>query len=475
MGWRFRALWRNIRYKGGRVFSRGPRRLRARARHPFAHYVVVGIAFALMVLVLQNPGMLESGWQHLSLTARNGADWAAPAVSRSLLIEPERAVRLVDDTLPRFRAGDHEPAPKMSWTMMIRSWVFTMTGYDFSQPTSFLDVELPGYASVARQNRESLRGPSEAMPPDSMIGQAHPDVPILTLPNHRSDEGSIPPEPTPLPTPGTPNDPEPDQTPVREPEAPQPSDPRPQPTRTEVLAAADWGERPLIAVIHTHPSEMYRTDSFAPSDAHGFHLFDTAETGIIRVGRRLVDTLWEQYGIPAVHDTTLHNTPCHSCAYRESRKTMEELLRRYPSLLVIIDVHRDGAENVSMLSSVGGEDVAQVAVVVGRPNARDLARHPDWTENQFFANRIGGLMQERYPGMFRRVLQLTGVYNQDLHPRSILLEVGNYYDHERHALRTAELLAGILAEALYAERFGFELTLGLPEQALTDQADFIVH
>lgn len=383
---------------------------------------------------------LRMGADRAAVWVRNGLEWAIPAVGESLRPDPARAVRMVMESLPRYRTVEHEARPRVSWVMTVRSWVFTLTGYDFSQPGTFLEVELPGYASVAKAQRETLRGPAETgfgvadgrlLPPaDGAWPLPGNPAPALPQPGTLPD-GSL--EPV---LPGTP------------PDAKIPT------TREEVLATADWGDQPLIAIIHSHPSEMYRTDTFAPANAHEFHLFDTADTGIVRAGARLADALWERYGIPTVHDTTLHNTPCHNCAYRESRKTVQELLRKYPSLMYVLDVHRDGAENVSMLTTVESEMVAQVAIVVGRPAAGDEGRHPNWSANQAFAQRLGALMNTRYPGILRRVLLLNGVYNQDLHPRFVLLEVGNYFDHETNALRTADLLADVLAEALFEDRFG---------------------
>lgn len=458
---RIGRLWRGLRLSTGFRRRRGSERPSA-GLWPTRSYIVLTAGLLVLLLVLF-PERVRTTWIYVQDTVHNGVEWLAPTLGRSLVSEPEQAVRLVVSTLPRFQNSDHERPPSVTWAMTLRSWIYAATGYDVAQPTSFLEVELPGYAAVARQQRERLRTPMPPHPGDDLVERLPPEMPV---PPSSPDEPPLIIEPEKLPVPGLPDD-----------TAKEHRLETPQRFRTlgELLAAAEWGDEPLIAVLHTHPSEMYRTDTFAPSEPHDYHLFDTAETGIIRVGARLVETLWQRYGIPAVHDTTLHNTPCHSCAYRESRKTVEDLLRRYPSLLLILDVHRDGAENVSMLTTIDDEAVAQVAVVVGRPSARDLGRHPRWSENDRFANELAELMVQRYPGLFRRVLHLSGVYNQDLHPRFLLLEVGNYYDHERHALRAAELLADVIAEALYITRFGPDWLEDAEVEIETDEADYIVH
>lgn len=431
MGRRFWARVRRLRLGVPRLGGGRQRGTRKRGLRILPVLFLTGVVVGAFRLGAWFPAAAERlavwGWQ--------AAEWAVPGAGPAGT--SDRAVRMVLESLPRYLAVEHGAGPRLSWPMAVRSWVFALTGYDFSQPETFLEAELPGYAAVARAHTERLRGPQSA----SVADATRP-------PGAASSGGTWPalPGPGTALEPGAVIDPEVRLGTGRLPE-------RAPATREEVLASAPWGEQPLVAIIHSHPSEMYRTDTFAPRDASGYHLFDTAQTGIVRVGARLADTLWERYGIPTVHDTTLHNTPCHSCAYRESRKTVQELLRKYPSLMYVLDIHRDGAENVSMVTTVGSQAVAQVSLVVGRPAAGDEARHPNWQHNLAFASRLAGLIDAAYPGLVRRVWQLAGVYNQDLHPRFVLIEVGNYYDHESHALRTAELLADVLAEALYEDRF----------------------
>lgn len=237
---------------------------------------------------------------------------------------------------------------------------------------------------------------------------------------------------------------------------PAPS-PAPRPPRTETQIRGERGlplqrppeASPRVVVLHSHNSEMYRTQGFAPAEPHEFHRFGTQATGVTRVGARLVQTLEEVYGIPALHVTDLHNSPCHTCAYSESRKTVEAVLERHPNVEAILDIHRDGAPGVSMVTTVGRERAAQVAIVLGWPGSYSERLHPRWQENRAFALRLSGILEANHPGLLRRVIELSDKrYNQDLHPHFLLLEIGNYLDEEIHALRTAELLAGALAELL---------------------------
>lgn len=386
--------------------------------------------------------------QHASAHVRSHIQHVAVYTYDQLYQQTDDAEKLIAQALPRFQSYDHYGSPGMNFSMFMRSALFAVVGYDIADPTAMFETSLANadfHLSSAPAAGSLWNIFDDLGPEDSVVTEiTPPQSPDTILPPEQDDEEERPR----LPDIGRI---EPEQQPEREERLPQ--------TREDVLAVADWGNAPLIAVVHTHPSEMYRTDTFRPYESHEYHRFDSTNTGIVRVGAQFVNTLQQKYNIPAIHDTTLHNTPCHSCAYRESRQTMQQLVAAYPSLLMILDIHRDGAENVSMLTTVGDEQIAQVTIVTGQPPVGEQTRHPQWQRNQEFAQRVASKMNNRYPGMFRQAMQLTGVYNQDLHPRALLLEVGNYYDHELHALRTAELLADIFAELIYERFFGKEVTV----------------
>lgn len=437
MGWRMRALQRRMRQWAARNLARRRFRTRSHVRSLFFLYIGIAVSAAVITVAVQQPAWVRFVVHQIGAGVKQGAQWIVPAMYRTLQPSGESAAAIVEDTLPYRYALDHEPSPATTWLMTLRAWIFVATAYDVWQPDTFLEAELPGYAHLARSGRETVRSPGSDP-------ASNGDTPPMNVPDERRvDDGGTPAQPADDIVPGEPiagGGTEPDGTSIG-----RSDDGARDPL--QVLREVDWGDEPLVAVLHTHPSEMYRTDTFAPANPNDYHRFDTTDTGVVRVGARIVDILWNEYGIPAVHDTTLHNTPCHHCAYAESRVTAQRLIRSYPSLEFIFDIHRDGAVDVSMLTSVGDETVAQLAIAVGRG-------HNQWTRNLAAAETIAQLFNEAYPGVFRRILHLDHRYNQDLHPRFLLVEMGNYYDHEKYALRTAEMLAEIIAKALYLERFG---------------------
>lgn len=395
--------------------------------------LTIAVVFAVVSWRDVLPQPLASGWKQLGSAVEDGVGRALPVLARPFQPAAEHAYQLVVNSLPRpGPAGDRRSLYETA-RAALRAGLYRLIGYDPGHPASVFEAELVGYAVYVRSRTDATVDTASTQ---SAAGVTSPVVPSPSVPRGREPSLQIPAPPDRDGPPGTVPPPLPDDLLDRD----------------EWLRDAAWGDGPLIAVFHTHTSEMYRRDDFAPADAHEYHRFGTVDTGIVRVGERLAATLRERYGIPVIHDTTLHDTPCHSCAYVESRKTVESLLRQYPSLKIIVDVHRDGAVDLSMVAAVGEDEAAQVALVVGRP--ANTSRHPRWQENDAFARRVAEIMNLRQPGLFRRIIYLNGVYNQDLHPRALLVEIGNYYDHEAYALRSAELLAAVLAEVLYEELHG---------------------
>ena len=199
-----------------------------------------------------------------------------------------------------------------------------------------------------------------------------------------------------------------------------------------------------VAIYHTHTSEMYRRPDFQPQRPEEYHRFGSTETGVVRVGRALAAAL-EELGVPAVHVTTIHDYPDHAAAYARSRQTVEDLVARYPDLVLLLDVHRDAPqEGGGLMALVDGEDVARIALVVGtgpdgRSNAANLA----------MARRLAAVAERQFPGWMRRIITVPGRhYNQHLHPGALLVEVGSYRTWEAAAVRGARLLALVVAEVV---------------------------
>ena len=61
---------------------------------------------------------------------------------------------------------------------------------------------------------------------------------------------------------------------------------------------------------------------------------------MIAVGNQIVNQL-EAAGIKTIHDTNVYDSPAYTGAYSRSAKTIQDYLNQYPSIQVVLDIHRD--------------------------------------------------------------------------------------------------------------------------------------
>lgn len=194
--------------------------------------------------------------------------------------------------------------------------------------------------------------------------------------------------------------------------------------------AAQGEARNLVAIYNTHSDESYTPTDGAESIPAG--------GGICKVGEVMAEKL-RSLGIQVEYDKRPHE-PHDSEAYRRSRRTAVKLAQDAPA--AILDIHRDGVPQASFYNAqIAGEDVTRVRLVVGRQNANMRA-------NLDFAKRLKAYLDEKYPGLVRGIFIGRGDYNQDISPRSVLVEVGTYTNRRDQAQRGGALFAEALPPVL---------------------------
>ncbi|MBC2721091.1 stage II sporulation protein P [Desulfosporosinus sp.] len=233
-----------------------------------------------------------------------------------------------------------------------------------------------------------------------------------------------------------PDDPE-FEGPILEPIEPQTPDQNRVPNLTPPVPGA---KEVVVGIYNTHNSESYAGNG-GPDRVQG-------ENGdIVSVGATLKNAL-EQNGVGAVHDRTIHDAVDFMKAYSESLKTATQLAKDYPSLKILIDVHRDGLPPGFPKATVSVKDrkVSKVLVVIGKKN-------PHWEKNEALAKELMAIAEKNYPGLFAPNISYAADarYNQHLSEGGLLLEFGSQYNTLDEANGAAEAVAEILAEWLGEE------------------------
>lgn len=220
--------------------------------------------------------------------------------------------------------------------------------------------------------------------------------------------------------------------------------------RELVMEPLDWdltGDEPTVLIYHTHAMESYTPQT--GEDYTEEVPFRTADLdyNMVSIGTRLAELL-ENAGISVFHDTTLHDAASYNGSYASSRETVEKYLAQYPSIRLVLDIHRDAAEDgsghqVATTAETAQGDTARLMLVLGS-EAGGLY-NPNWQENYALAVKLQAVLEQESPGLCRELHLTDQRYNQDLSPGALLIEVGAAGNSHEEALRAMTPLAEAIA------------------------------
>lgn len=207
---------------------------------------------------------------------------------------------------------------------------------------------------------------------------------------------------------------------------------------------------PQILIMHTHTTESYQPDDSGHYDPDYICRTTDSSKNMVAVGDAMTE-VFENRGIRTYHDTTVHDYPSYNGSYDRSRVTVEDILEKYPSIKVVLDVHRDAIEResgeiIAPTVTVKGKKSAQVMIICGCDDG--TMGMPDCMKNLRTASLFQQYMEKRYSGLTRPVLYDYRKYNQDLTTGSLLIEVGGHGNSLEQAVYAGELSAEGIADAL---------------------------
>lgn len=219
-----------------------------------------------------------------------------------------------------------------------------------------------------------------------------------------------------------------------------------------LLAPLAWnltGNAPTILIVHTHatesytkmPGEIYEEDS-------DYRTFNPSYN-MLSIGEELAQVLTAG-GITVLHDRTLHDYPSYSGSYSHARQTIEAYLDAFPSITMVIDLHRDALNfdedpQLTTLAHVDGIRSAQLMIVAGTD--KNLA-FDAWQENLSVGVKLTAVLEKMYPGITRPIQLRSSRFNLDMTPGSMLVEVGaNGNTHSEALIAARALGSAILAMA----------------------------
>ena len=203
------------------------------------------------------------------------------------------------------------------------------------------------------------------------------------------------------------------------------------------------GSKPKILIYHTHSQEAFK-DSKAGDK----------KTSIVGMGDILTKELNDTYRIPTMHHEGVYDLiggqMDRSRAYQLAEVKVRKILEKYPSIEVVIDLHRDGVgNNTHLVTSIDGKQTGQIMFFNGLSRTKkngDIAylKNPYIQDNLAFSMQMQLAAAKKYPGFTRRIYLKSYRYNMHLMPKYLLIEAGAQTNTVKEMQRSMKVLADLL-------------------------------
>ena len=205
--------------------------------------------------------------------------------------------------------------------------------------------------------------------------------------------------------------------------------------------------QPAVLIIHTHTTEGFaNSPNWRSTDE---------KCNMVSIGAQVAARL-EAAGIRVIHDRSVHDMPSYNDAYTSSRASIQDYLARYPSIRLVLDLHRDASADedgnqVGHTVSYNGTDAATMMLLV---SAYDYdTADEQWLRNLAFATKLQLQLEQLCPGVCRPMTLRSYSYGQDISPTGLLIEMGFAGNEQEEVLRSAQLLA----DAIIALQHGSQI------------------
>lgn len=222
--------------------------------------------------------------------------------------------------------------------------------------------------------------------------------------------------------------------------------------QTLPFAIAKNSKEPQVLIMHTHATEAYESVERNYCDpAYTARNRDVTQN-MVAVGAEIAAKL-NAAGVVTLQDATLHDYPSYNGSYAKSNATVRRYLAQYPSIKVVLDVHRDAIQKddgtrIKPVVTIDGMKAAQVMIICGCDVNGNL---PNCKQNLRFASRWQDKIETMYPGLTRPVLFDYRYYNQDLTTGSLLIEMGGHANTLEEAKYSGRMVGQALAALLTEE------------------------
>ncbi len=201
---------------------------------------------------------------------------------------------------------------------------------------------------------------------------------------------------------------------------------------------------PSVYIYTTHETENYSSNSL---EAYNI-------TPNIKLAASILKDKLNDYNIIADLETTSitdilkNNNWSYGYSYIASRQVIEDKIHNN-NYRLIIDLHRDSSSINKTQITYNNTNYAKVLFVIGTEYNYD--------NNYNVANKLSNILNNKIPEISRGIITkggegVNGIYNQDINPNMILIEVGGSYNNIEDINNTMDILAISIKEYLEGEQ-----------------------
>ena len=198
-------------------------------------------------------------------------------------------------------------------------------------------------------------------------------------------------------------------------------------------------DNPIIYIYNTHQSEGYNKDLLST-----YNIIPT-----VMLDSYMLREALNNLGLPTIVETTNiktvldNNNWTYKDSYKASRLLLEEAYRNNPSLKMFIDIHRDSSAYNNTTFNENGYNYAKVLFVVG-------LEYNNYQDNLNKAYQLNEYIRKENNNLSRGVLEksgpnVNGIYNQDFHSNTFLIEIGGQYN----SIDDVKNSMSLIAKAIY--------------------------
>lgn len=208
-----------------------------------------------------------------------------------------------------------------------------------------------------------------------------------------------------------------------------------------------------ILIYHVHASEGY-CHTEADKYKLNSHTIEGEEDNVVAAGNVLQNTIMSKSGIKVIHDKTLFEEGLESSvSYNNAAKKLDEIYASNSNIKLQIDLHRNAAvsnnKKYGPTVEANGIKYAQISFVIGLDwspvtGDRSDSTNPYWEDNFKLCMLITEKLEEKVPGICRRLELRRNPYNQNYAENSLLTEIGFAGNLYSEAENTAKLLGEII-------------------------------